>query len=341
MLIYTSGTTAEPKGVLHTHESLAAELFESPTPPPDRPGTGTLQPFPAGHTAGVMSILGPAVHGCRTVLMDTWNADEAGRLIADYALVSMAGTPFFIATLLDLVEQGGVELPSLRDVLTGGASVPPVIIERADKQGWTVVRCYGSTEHPSLVAASRADPLHVRTSVDGRALGGAHIKIVDDEGARVPDGQAGEILVVGPEQFAGYTDPALNSASFDDHGWFRSGDIGVLENGLLRLVDRKKDIVIRGGENISAKEVEDVLLRHPAVEAAAVIGSPDPRYGERVFAFVVLRPDCTLELAEIDAHFAACGVARQKTPEGMAVVADLPRTAAGKVKKHELRLLLS
>ncbi len=337
MLIYTSGTTAEPKGVLHTHESMVAELFRSPTPPTDRPGTGTLQPFPAGHTAGVMSMLGPAAHGCRTVLMDSWDPALAASLVEEWSLQSMAGTPFYITTLLELVDRGEATLPSLRDMLTGGAGVPPSIVERADEHGWTVLRCYGATEQPSAVACARTDPLDVRAFVDGRAIGGARVRIVDDVGQDVLEGTPGEVLLVGPEQFAGYTDPTLNSAAFDEQGWFRTGDIGILERGLLRLVDRKKDIVIRGGENISAKEVEDVLLRHPSVEDVAVVASPDARYGERVFAFVVLRSGTSLDLAAVGEHFASNGVARQKVPEGLEVVADLPRTAAGKVKKHELR----
>ncbi len=325
VLLYTSGTTAEPKGVIHSHDTLIAELTRSPTPPPDTPGTVSLQPFPAGHTAGLVALLGPAHHGHPTIVMDVWNAEDAGRLVEAHKVTAMAGTPIFLSSILDT----GADLSTLRHATTGGAGVPPALVERADAQGWRVCRCYGATEGPSVTATEASDPLALRAYTDGRPIGGAQVKIVD-----------GEIAVLSPESLVAYDDPRANADAFTPDGWFLTGDIGALDaDGCLTITDRKKDIIIRGGENISSKEVEDVLARHPAILEAAVVAAPDDVYGERVCAFVVAAGPLTLD--DVRAHFERAGVARQKTPERLELVEDLPRTPAGKVKKPELRRLLA
>ena len=161
---------------------------------------------------------------------------------------------------------------------------------------------------------------------------------MDADGRDVPDGHDGEILTRGPELFIGYTDPALNAAAFLPGGWFRTGDVGRIDaDGYLTVTDRLKDIIIRGGENISAKEVEDLLVTHPAVADVAVIPVPDPALGERVCAVVVARPGCTFDVEQAREHFAAAGAARQKTPEVVVLVDELPRTPSGKVRKDVLR----
>jgi acyl-CoA synthetase (AMP-forming)/AMP-acid ligase II len=341
VIVYTSGTTAEPKGAQHSHESLLAELREGPTPPAGVPGTISLQPFPAGHTAGLAALYGPAVHGYPTVLLDSWDAAVCAALIERHRVTAMAGTPFLISTMLDAAESNRNDISSLRHGITGGAGVPPALIERADALGWRVGRCYGSTEQPSITACAASDPLSRRAHTDGRAIGGGLIRIVDLDGRELPAGEEGEIVAAGPEQFIAYTDPALNRDAFTADGWFRTGDVGRLDaDGYVTITDRRKDIVIRGGENISSQEVENILAAHPAVSEAAVVGAPDPRYGERVCAYVVLRPGATLDLTDLTEHFTQAGVARHKTPELLRVVADLPRTAAGKVRKAELRAAL-
>jgi non-ribosomal peptide synthetase component E (peptide arylation enzyme) len=161
---------------------------------------------------------------------------------------------------------------------------------------------------------------------------------VDDDGNDVAMGTAGELLTVGPETFVGYTDKLLDDEAFTADGWYRTGDIGRMDaEGCLTIVDRKKDIIIRGGENISSHEVEDLLTRHPAVAQAAVVAMPDPLYGERACAFIILRENATLTLEEVRRHFVEMGVAKQKTPERLEFVDDLPRTSAGKVRKNTLR----
>jgi len=183
-----------------------------------------------------------------------------------------------------------------------------------------------------------ADSLDRRAATDGRLIAGNEIRIVDADGRDVPAGQDGEILTRGPELFTGYSDAALNTAAFLPGRWFRTGDVGRLDaDGYLTVTDRLKDIIIRGGENISSKEVEDLLITHPAVADVAVIAAPDPVMGERVCAVVVTRPGSSFDVAEARAHFAAAGVARQKTPEVVMLMDELPRTPSGKVRKDALR----
>jgi acyl-CoA synthetase (AMP-forming)/AMP-acid ligase II len=340
VLIYTSGTTSEPKGVLHTHDTVVAEIVSNPTPP-NVPGTVSLQPFPAGHTAGLVALLAPAHHGLTTIMLDQFDARLCAELIEARRVTAMAGTPFMIAALLDEAERGGADLSSLVHGITGGGGVPPALIERADAFGWRISRCYGATEGPSLTWSAAEDALQKRAYTDGLARGGNLLRIVDLDGNDLPEGEDGEVVAIGPEQFVAYTDPDLTLEALGPDGWFRTGDIGHLdEDGYLTITDRKKDIIIRGGENISSQEVEGVLMRHPAVAEAAVVAAPDERYGERVCAFVVLRPRHELDLAEIGRHFQAAGVARQKTPERLELLAELPRTPAGKVRKPDLRALL-
>lgn len=342
LLVYTSGTTADPKGVQHTHRSLLAELatLQGVRGGGD-PGFRYLDAFPPGHVAGVAVLLRALAHGRPTVFMERWDAGAALELITRYAVTASAGVPFHLAALLDAAESAGRDLGELRDYLVGAASVPPVLVERAAGAGIAAYRSYGSSEHPTVTSGSPADPAGKRAGTDGRPLPGTEVRVVDGAGDDLPPGRDGEILTRGPELFAGYRDPALNAAAFTPDGWLRTGDVGHLDaDGHLTITDRLKDIIVRGGENISSKEVEDLLATHPAVAEAAAVARPDERYGERVCVFVVLRPGGSLELADVREHFAAAGAARQKIPEYVVAVAELPRTAAGKVRKHELRARL-
>ena len=341
VVVYTSGTTADPKGVQHSHDSVLAELRYGPTPPIGVPGTINLQPFPAGHTAGLAALFGPALHGYETILLDTFDAAACAELIERHRVTAMAGTPFMISAVLDAATANRNDISSLRHGVTGGAGVPPALIERADELGWRVGRCYGSTEQPSVTGSQSSEPLYKRAYTDGRVLGQNEMRIISLAGDPLPPGEEGEVACAGPEQFIAYTDPELNREAFTADGWFRTGDVGRIDaQGYLTITDRLKDIVIRGGENISSQEVENIVLGHPAVAEAAIVGMPDPRYGERVCAFVVLRDGATLDLEALRGHFAASGFARHKTPESLRIVPELPRTAAGKVKKAELRAAL-
>jgi len=220
----------------------------------------------------------------------------------------------------------------------GAAPVPPSLIEACQRLGLAVYHCYGSSEHPTVTSGVVDDALDKQLHTEGRAIIGSEIRFVDDDGNDVPTGEEGEICTRGPELFMGYLDQALNEAAFLPGGWYRSGDIGRLDaEGFLLITDRKKDIIIRGGENISSKEVEAVLLRLDGVTDAAVIAAPDERMGEVVRACLVLSPGAAITLEDIRSHFAAAGIARQKSPERLSIVDELPRNASGKVLKHQLR----
>jgi cyclohexanecarboxylate-CoA ligase len=337
VLMYTSGTTADPKGVQHSHRTLLAEAT-SRVYTLNGPGARHLGLFPPGHMAGLLSLLRILLLGTPTVIMQAWDAALAATLIDRHAVTSCGGAPVQLSGLLDQQAAGTATLGTLRECLTGAAPVAPSLIERAETAGITAFRSYGSSEHPTVSAGSIADPLGRRAGTDGRLLAGNQVRLVDADGRDVPTGRDGEILTRGPELFMGYTDPALNAAAFLPGGWFRTGDVGRLDaDGYLTVTDRLKDIIIRGGENISAKEVEDLLVTHPAVVDVAVIPVPDPALGERVCAVVVARPGCTFDVEQAREHFAAAGAARQKTPEVILLVDELPRTPSGKVRKDVLR----
>ena len=337
LLIYTSGTTADPKGVQHSHNTLMAEILTTAEAIASN-STVNLAAFPAGHIAGVLGVLRMFVLGTSTVLMDQWDAALAARLVDEYGVQSSAGAPFFLASMLDEAERQGTSLGSLTNYMVGAASVPATLVERADAAGVPAYRGYGSSEHPVITTGRPDDPPHKRAGTDGRLVPGSEIRLLDDDGDEVGSGEDGEIVSRGPDLFIGYTDPTLDAESFLAGGWFRTGDIGRFDtDGYLTVTDRKKDVIIRGGENIASKEVEDILARHAAIIEAAVVSKPDERYGERVAAFVRLRETAELTLDDVRDHFARAGVARQKTPEHLVIVNEFPRSMSGKIRKIELR----
>jgi acyl-CoA synthetase (AMP-forming)/AMP-acid ligase II len=342
LIVYTSGTTSDPKGVLHTHQTLMAELRTLPWARAEDPHKVCLQPWPAGHIGGVCALLGPLATGRPMVLIDRWDARQVATLIEKHGVDRISAAPIHVAGILDLVESGEFHCASLETIMSGGAGVPPSLIERAAAAGLRMVRSYGSSEHPTATSSFFAAPLEMRATTDGPALPSTEILIAGSDGEELPAGEAGEILLRGPDQFLGYTDPALNDDAFTEEGWFRTGDVGFLDAaGNLTITDRIKDIIIRGGENLSSLEIEGILTRHSAITDAAAVAMPDPRYGERVCAFIVLAPGAKApDLEELAQHFDARGAARQKTPERVEVLAEFPRTPSGKVKKHELRALL-
>jgi non-ribosomal peptide synthetase component E (peptide arylation enzyme) len=216
--------------------------------------------------------------------------------------------------------------------------VPSDLIRRCTELGIFCYRQYGSTEHPTVTSGVPGDPVEKLIYTEGRCLGGNRIRILDDNGNELPAGVDGEIATAGAERCLGYNSDARNAEAFTQDGWFLTGDIGHLDaEGYLTITDRKKDIIIRGGENISSREVEECLLRHPAVAEAAAVAMPDARLGEKVCVFVVLRAGQTLTLERVVDHFAASGLAKQKTPERIIEIGALPRTATGKVQKEVLR----
>ena len=335
LIMFTSGTTASPKGVVHSHNSFGCEVGLFPSAPSPT-GRSKLMPLPAGHSAGVIAALRPFLALDAALLMDAFEEELAIDLIRRHRPDRAGGVPFMVSMLLDraddLFPAGMVQMSM------GAASIPPALMERCEARGWPGTRTYGLTEHPTISGSFPADPFDKRATTDGRLLAGVQVRLVDEDGHTVPVGTPGEIVSIGPDLCKGYLDPQQNLASFAADGWFHTGDIGVMDDeGYLRIVDRKKDIIIRGGENISSKEVEDVLTRHPAVAEVAAVAWPDERLGERVCVFVKPNPSATIDLAMIDDHFATSGVARQKAPERLVILDEFPRAPAGKILKTQLR----
>ncbi|MFJ3212629.1 class I adenylate-forming enzyme family protein [Streptomyces flaveolus] len=337
LVIYTSGSTGVPKGVKHSRGSLLAEAHDYDyRAHQDSAVDVYLQGSAAGHIGGYMFPLRAVLYRLRTLVMEGWNAELACRLVESEKVTAMVTTPFHAVGMLELAEAGRYDLSSIRMMMCGGSPVSPGLVRRADASGVGMVRAYGMSEHPTAALGRWQDPLDVRADHDGHLTGANRVRLVDEYGAEVPRGALGEIQLRGPEQFMGYTN-VPDDEVFTDDGWFPTGDIGVLDDhGLLTVVDRKKNIIIRGGENLSAAEIESVVAAHPSVADVAVIGIPDERYGERACAFVVLHQDATLDLRQLTAHFLASGVAKQKIPERLEFIEALPRTGTGKIRKHEL-----
>jgi non-ribosomal peptide synthetase component E (peptide arylation enzyme) len=237
-------------------------------------------------------------------------------------------------------EATGADISSLRVFGLGASAITPENVRWTDQLGFPSGRTYGMTEHP-VVSTGGGESFEKRAYTDGKITPRNEVRILDDDDQDSPVGQAGEIVTRGPRLFMGYVDSELDRACFLPGGWFKTGDIGRLDaEGYLTITDRKKDIIIRGGENISSKEVEDLIATIPGVVESAVTAMPDPEMGERVCAFVVLKDGVSLTLDEVDAHFRKLGATRQKTPERVILVDDLPRTPSGKVKKVVLRAML-
>lgn len=341
LLLYTSGTTGRPKGVLHSHNTLARVSAVSYARWGLGDGDAILMPSPVTHISGYSNGLEqPFLAGTRTVLMENWDAEEALALIERHDVAgTVAATPF-LKELADAARARGTRLPSLRVFACGGAAVPADLVRDAngafDNPG--VFRVYGSSETPLVtIGFPAAAAPELAAATDG-AVADYDVRFVDDDGRDVPEGEEGEIVARGPAMFMGYADAEQTRGALTDDGYFRTGDIGLLTpDGAIVITGRKKDLIIRGGENISAKEIEDVLHRHPAVAEAAVVAMPHARLGESVCAYVVARADAAPDFASLAAFVAASGLARQKTPERIEIVAELPRTASGKIRKDVLR----
>ncbi|GAA2737352.1 AMP-binding protein [Actinocorallia aurantiaca] len=329
LIAFTSGTTSDPKGVVHSHRTLGHETRQlAGLYPPDR--GKQLTSAPVGHFIGMVNaFLIPVLDGTPVNLADVWDPARALSLMMSDGLTVGGGATYYVTSLLDHPDFTREYLPYMRYAGLGGSSVPSAVTDRLDGLGITVFRSYGSTEHPSITGSRYTAPAGKRLYTDGDVLPGVEVRLAED----------GEILSRGPELCLGYTDPALTEAAFDEEGWYRTGDIGVLdEDGYLTITDRKSDIIIRGGENISALEVEEALLALPGVAEAAVVAVPDERLGEHAAAVVRLRPGHSLpSLEEVRVHLEGVGLARQKWPEELHEVADFPRTASGKVQKFVLR----
>jgi cyclohexanecarboxylate-CoA ligase len=340
VILWTSGTTADPKGVVHTHQSLRVEADTIAAAHEMRAGESLLLPMPVTHVAGLTyGVLLPVTSGITTVLMDTWEPGRGLELLERERVGVMISTPVFMRTMIDHPEFESTDVSSVRLFSLGGAGVAPSMVrEGAQRFDCWCKRTYGSTEYPTLTTGRAGDDPERDATTDGPLIADAELRIVDPQTlADQPHGIPGELLARGPEMFSGYLDPALDADAFVDGGWFRTGDLAVYDGEYLTIVDRLKDIIIRGGENISAQEVEAALLTVPSIADAACVAVPDAVMGERVCAFVIPRDGDDPTLDGIREHLLACGLARFKVPERLEIRATLPRTASGKVQKGKLR----
>jgi cyclohexanecarboxylate-CoA ligase len=339
VLMFTSGTTGEPKGVMHTSNSLIAcckalsERFGLDS------SDVLLVASPVGHMTGYAAIVLLSVYlGGTMILQDVWEARRGVGLMASGGVTYTAASTPFLGDICDAVKAGAPQPKSLRSFLCGGAPIPSVLIERAaDELGLKVCSLWGMTEVLSGTLTEPARAAEKSASTDGRPLEGMEVKIVDTEARPAPAGESGRLLVRGAQMFKGYYKrPEL--PTFDSEGWFDSGDLAYLdEDGYIRISGRVKDILIRGGENVPVVELENLLYKHPAISAVAVVGFPDPRLGERGCAFIVPRGGSTIDLAAVQAYLGEARMAKQFWPERVEIVAELPRTASGKIQKFKLR----
>jgi acyl-CoA synthetase (AMP-forming)/AMP-acid ligase II len=295
------------------------------------------------HVSGLQTaVLLPILLDRRAALIDRWDVEAVLEALTKGDLYLAAAAIFFFTAMLEHPKFRPEHIHHMKYVVSGGAPVPRAFGEMCESKGIKLVRGYGSTEHPTVFGCSFDDPVEKRIGTDGRLVAGAEIALRDADGNPVPLGVPGEIFSRGPDMFAGYTDPTLNAAAFDEDGWFCTGDIGVMdEQGYYSITDRTKDIIIRGGENISAAEVEEALAKMPSVLEVAAVAAPDERYGERVCAFFRCREGGAAPTMEaMRAHLTVIGLAKQKWPEDIRVVDDFSRTPSGKIRKVDLRDLL-
>jgi acyl-CoA synthetase (AMP-forming)/AMP-acid ligase II len=342
MALYTSGTTGRPKGVLHSHNSINALIQQLRQHWLIEPGDKFLVPSPIAHIGGsIYAFECPLLLGTTAVLMERWDADDAVRLMSAECCTHMAGATPFLEQLLAASRQAGTRLPHLKVFICGGASVPPSLIRTAAAyfERAVVTRVYGSTEVPvTTVGVTQKDDAAHAADTDGRA-GLAEIKLA---GPNNEPAEEGEILARAPQMLVGYLHVEDEADCFDADGFFRTGDLARRVDGAYIVVTgRAKDIIIRNGENISPKEIEDILLGHPDVAEIAIVGLPDPRTGERACAVIVPKSLPGPVVGTLYTYLDAQGVAKFKIPEQVVIWESLPKNDAGKVLKHQIRAKLA
>jgi cyclohexanecarboxylate-CoA ligase len=325
--LFTSGSTGEPKAALHTQRGLAHKALTMARAHGLTSADAVLMPAPLAHISGLLNaVLIPGVVPMKSVLMDRWDPELALDLIVAERITFMIGPPTFFVHLMSAPGFSAERVASLQLVSSGGAGVTPTFVETArDALDARVKRTYGSTEAPTVTTSTANDPPDRAATTDGHPVAECELRLA----------ASGELLLRGPELFVGYADAEPTRAAID-RGWFRTGDLATIDpDGWLTIVGRIKDMIIRGGENIAAAEVERLLEAHPRVHQAVAVGYPDDALGERVCAFVVADERFTLDDAR--GWFGEQGVARFKAPERVVQVDQLPALAAGKPDRATLR----
>ena len=341
-LFYTSGTTADPKGAQHSDLTVMASALAMSECLDIRADDISALVFPFTHIGGIGWLMAALFTGCRLLVTEAFDpVATPAFLAANHVTLAGSGTPFHLAYLAAQRAHGdGSIFPHVRSYPGGGAPKPPQLHRdlKAEIGGVGIVSGYGLTEAPIVVMARSTDPDQKLADTEGPATPGVTIKVVALDGTVAGPGVEGEIRLKGPQVIKGYLDPSLDADAFDEEGFFRSGDLGIVDDeGFVTITGRLKDIIIRHGENISAKEVEDLLYGHPAVADVAVIGLPDPKTGERACAVVSVKDGSSFDLEEMASFLKSHGLRVQAIPEQLEVVDVVPRNPAGKILKHALR----
>jgi acyl-CoA synthetase (AMP-forming)/AMP-acid ligase II len=342
-LFYTSGTTADPKGAQHTDATVKASSTGMNAALAITSGDRSSLVFPFTHIGGITWLFTAFITGCSQVIVEAFDPKTTIPLMQQFDVtLAGAGTPFHLAYLSAQRAQPAQPLfPSVRAFPGGAAPKPPQLHYdiKAEMGGVGIVSGYGLTECPILAMNKTTDPDDKLANTEGAHTPGVDIRVVTLDGKPAGPGEEGEIRVIGPQLFRGYLDSSLDADAFDDDGYFRTGDLGNLDaEGFITITGRLKDVIIRNGENISAKEIEDLLYTHPKVADVAVIGLPDPKTGERACAVVAgkdgVEPITFLEMSEFlrDQHLRV-----QAIPEQLELVDAVPRNPSGKILKHKLR----
>ena len=338
--LFTSGSMGTPKAALHTQRGLVYKARVMIDAHRLAPSDSILMPAPLAHVSGLLNaVLIPGVLPMRAVLMAKWSPEAALDAIEAERITFMIGPPTFFVGLMSSPGFAPPRVESIRLISSGGAGVTAAFVGQASEAfGARVKRTYGSTEAPTVTTSTPHDSAERARQTDGRPTGAVELRVSDPPtGRALRSGEPGELWLRGPELFVGYSDRDETTAAIR-RGWFRTGDLAIVDgDGWLTIVGRMKDVIIRGGENIAAAEVEGILEAHPAVRQAAVVGEPDERLGERVCAFVVA--SAPFDLAECTAWFTQQGVAVFKTPERVVQLDELPLLAAGKADRAALKKL--
>ena len=344
IIIFTSGTTALPKGALHSFNSHAATARVLNEQIELKPSDRCFMPSPVMHNTGLNAgVISPCLGGFGTVLQDAWDPHRALELVSRHRCTHTMGATPFATMMADARESGDYDIEAFRVFGCGGAPIPASVVHRAESAlGCKMLSIFGQSEFGVETMTRLADPVERVASSDGSAVPCNDVRILDDDGNEVPRGSEGEICSWGPMVMLDYwQDPERTAEVFTADGHFRSGDLGRMDaDGYVRVTGRKKELVNRGGLKIAPREIEDILVEHPQIADAAVIGMPDERLGERVCAFVVAAPGLPPTFESVVEHVRERGVAVQKLPERLELIDELPRTATGKVEKFRLRALL-
>lgn len=343
-VLFTSGTESRPKGAVHTHNTILFGEIALATALGVTATDTAFMASPIAHTTGFMHgvVMTLTVGGTLSLLDHFEGKKAADQMRAHRCSWTMGATPF-LADVASALEASGERLPDLRYFLCGGAPIPEALVKRAAAVDIRTLSIYGATESPPHTVVHPTDPAENSWSTDGRPLAGIEVKIVSKRGETLPQGEIGEEWSRGPNTFLGYLgDPELTKKDFDPDGWYHSGDLArLLPDGSIRITGRLKDIIVRGGQNISAREVEDYLIAHPAVHMVAVVGVPHERLGETGCAIIVPKLGQVPTLSEIADFLIAKGLARFKLPERLELWSELPQTPSGKIQKFLIRKRLS